>query len=108
MLNKQFILDTLGSSSFERLLTLESIKSSIFIYIKPFVASIGTMLNMVVFLLSIAIYTKTKKKNHKPAFLYIGVLAFFDMVMGATSITDFENDATHNILVKLNCRPYFK
>ena len=108
MLNKQFILNTLGSSSFERLLTLESIKSSIFVYIKPFVTSIGSMLDMVVFLLSIAIHTKNKKKNHKPAFLYIGLLAFFDMVMGATTITDFENDATHNILVKLNCRPYFK
>ena len=48
----------------------------------PLLAIMSCITNMLVCVLCANIYTKTKKKNHKPAFVFIGVLSLFDMLVG--------------------------
>jgi hypothetical protein len=83
LLNNDFISNTLENGYFEWLRNFKSVRSSLITYYQPPAAYIGTFLNSVVFVLCILIYFKTKRKKHKPAFLFIGVLAFFDMAIGA-------------------------
>lgn len=85
-LNSQFVFDTIGISTVEWLRSIDSVRGSILTYLQPGVASITGFLNLLVFVLCIVIYLKTKKKSHKPAFIYIGFLAFFDMLLGMAGV----------------------
>jgi len=58
------------------------INNAILSDVAPWMGTIAVVTNHIVVLLSIAIYMKTKKKNHKPAFVFIGFLAFIDIVIG--------------------------
>eukprot|EP00092_Neocalanus_flemingeri_P003706 GFUD01003982.1.p1 GENE.GFUD01003982.1~~GFUD01003982.1.p1 ORF type:complete len:454 (+),score=45.61 GFUD01003982.1:460-1821(+) len=81
-ITNEFLFTSVGHQSAERLLHLKSAKSFIGTFIIPWVAVITIITNMVVSILSAIIYLKTKKKNHKPAFVFIGFLALFDMFEG--------------------------
>ena len=81
-LNKDLIIKTLSNGTLEKLRTFRTLRLGSNCYLQPPAGLITLVLNFVVFLLCFVIYSKTKKKNHKPAFLYIGFLAFFDMVIG--------------------------
>merc|ERR1719312_2468381 len=84
LLNEEFIIETLshGGVTIERLNTFGWLRAGSLRYIQPPGGIITLVLNFVVFILCFVIYSNTKKKNHKPAFLYIGFLAFFDMIIG--------------------------
>ena len=82
LLNSQFITATLGSTSVQWLTNFKSLQIFLLTFYFPVVTSITFLLNFLVFILCIVIYLKTKKINHKTAFLCIGILAFFDMLMG--------------------------
>ena len=79
-LNNQFIFDNLGNEKLQRLINMRTV-DNIFHYIVPWIASISCITNMLVCVLCAVIYTTTKKKNHKPAFVFIGALSFFDMLV---------------------------
>ena len=79
-LNNQFIFDNLGNEKLQQLRNMGTV-DNIFPYILPWIAVISCITNMLVCVLCAIIYTTTKKKNHKPAFVFIGVLSFFDMLV---------------------------
>jgi DMSO reductase anchor subunit len=81
-LNNDFIFGAAGNTSVEQLLNLRNIQNFYVTYLMPWIGSITFITNMVVAVLCAIIYSKTKKKNHKPAFVFIGVLSFFDMLVG--------------------------
>ena len=81
-LNQQFIFGAVGNASVQHLLNLRNIQNYFVIYLMPWIGSITFVTNMVVAVLCAIIYSKTKKKNHKPAFVFIGVLSLFDMLVG--------------------------
>ena len=93
-MNNEFLFEIIGNKSVQRLLHLKSVQSSILTFVIPWVAIITVITNMLVFVLCAVIYSKTKKKNHKPAFVFIGVLSFFDMLIGGyvveSEICDFD------------------
>jgi hypothetical protein len=70
------------SDPVERLLNLRAVQSFTGTFILPWLGSITVIINLVVLVLSGVIYSKTKKINHKPAFLFIGMLSLFDMLVG--------------------------
>ena len=70
-LNNQFIFDNLGYDRVQRMIRVQ-IVTDVFRYIIPWVAIISCITNMLVSVLCVIIYTTTKKKNHKPAFVFIG------------------------------------
>ena len=80
-LNNQFIFDNLGYDRVHRTIRMQ-IVTDVFRYIIPLVAIMSCITNMLVCVLCANIYTRTKKKNHKPAFVFIGVLSLFDMLVG--------------------------
>ena len=81
-LNNQLIMESLGYKSALQLTKLRDFQNFFGAYIMPWVASIILVTNMLVSILSAIIYSKTKKRNHKPAFVFIGFLSFFDMLVG--------------------------
>ena len=81
-LNNQFLFSSVGNESAETLLNLITSNTVIETFIRPWMAFLTIITNMVVSVLSAIIYLKTKKKNHKPAFVFIGFLALFDMLEG--------------------------
>ena len=81
-LNDEFIFAAAGDASVQQLLNLRNVQTFYVTYLMPWIGSITCLTNMVVAVLCAIIYSKTKKKNHKPAFVFIGVLSFFDMLIG--------------------------
>ena len=81
-LTDEFIFAAAGNTSVEHLLNLRNVQNFYLTYLMPWIGSIIFITNMVVAVLCAIIYSKTKKKNHKPAFVFIGVLSFFDMLVG--------------------------
>ena len=81
-LNNEFIFAAAGNTSVEQLLNLRNVQDFYVTYLMPWIGSITFITNMSVFFLCAIIYSKTKKKNLKPAFVFIGVLSFFDMLVG--------------------------
>ena len=81
-LNNDFIFAAAENTSVEHLLNLRNIQNFYVTYLIPWIGAITFITNMVVAVLCATIYSKTKKKNHKPAFVFIGVLSFFDMLVG--------------------------
>ena len=88
LLDTEFII-LQAKSEVKWLKKLQYGRDIIFNFVHPWVSCVSFSLNFLVFLLCIIIYFKTKKKAHKPAFLYIGVLAMFDMIIGYFNIVDF-------------------
>ena len=81
-INKQFITEVLGHSVLDTFLTISYVSEKLLKYPLPFLATIVIVINLVVCSLCLAIYTKTRKQNHKPPFVFIGFLAFMDLLIG--------------------------
>ena len=81
-INKDFLQESVGQDSLFQVHMIIEINNAILSYVAPWLGTITVVTNHIVVLLSIAIYMKTKKKNHKPAFVFIGFLAFIDIVIG--------------------------
>jgi tellurite resistance protein TehA-like permease len=82
ILNNQFIIETVGIATVEQHIRFRSALYFVGKYIMPFAGIVIFITNMVVSILSAIIYAKTKKKNHKPAFVFIGILSCYDMLVG--------------------------
>ena len=81
-IDQEYIAMVVGDDNLQAYLHLVDISDAILFYVIPWVATIVTMANMLVALLCSIIYLKTKKKNHKPAFVFIGFLALIDVIFG--------------------------
>ena len=81
-INKDYIGKVIGNETFEMFITVSNVQATILTYILPWLATITVVTNIVVCVLCLGIYTKTKKKNHKPAFVFIGFLALIDFLLG--------------------------
>ena len=81
-LTSQYLMRIVGNRSAQWLLNINSAEQFTLAYIQPWLGLIAAMPNIVVLILCIIIYVKTSKKNHKPAFAYIGVLSLFGTITG--------------------------
>jgi len=64
----------------------QRVKNVFVFYAYPPMAYLSFSFNILVFILCIIIYLRTKSKSHKPAFLFIGSLAFVDSIHGFCSV----------------------
>ena len=81
-ISKDFIRETIGEESLFQLYMMLKINSFIQKYVIPVMGPLVCVTNLIVVALSIIIYIKTKKKNHNPAFVFIGFLAAIDAEIG--------------------------
>ena len=81
-ISKNYIQKTISNVYMSRLLTLFKINDAILWYVLPWMGSIASVANVIVLFFCMVIYMKTKKKNHKPAFVFIGFLASMDSLLG--------------------------
>ena len=81
-ISKKYIEKTIGNVYMLRLQTLFKINDAILWYVLPWMGTIASVANVIVLLFCMVIYLKTKKKNHKPAFVFIGFLAVVDHALG--------------------------
>ena len=81
-ITKNYIEQVICQDSLSQLLSIVSINDTIEMYLVPWIAAITWVSNMMVAILCAIIYLKTKKKSHKPAFVYIGFVAIIDMQLG--------------------------
>ena len=81
-IDRAYVAKVVGNQRLEKYLTIVDISDSIFFYLIPWVATITIITNMLVTILCAIIYLKTKKKNHKPAFVFIGFVALMDVILG--------------------------
>ena len=85
-LTKNFIEKTVGKVTLKFYLDVRDIKENVLTYIVPWLAIIAVIMNLIVFILCLIIYWKTKKVNHKPAFVFIGFLAIMDVLNGLVHV----------------------
>ena len=78
----QYIDDIVGEDALNHFLRIITMNKFVLWNIIPWLSTIIVMTNMVVALLSATIYIKTKRENHKPAFVFIGTLALADVFLG--------------------------
>ena len=81
-ISKLYIEKVLGNETLNQFLTVSIVNAAILTYLEPWIATITMVTNLVVCLLCLGIYLKTKKRNHKPAFFFIGFLALIDFLLG--------------------------
>merc|ERR1719312_1481291 len=79
-LTKQFSQNVIGIENIEWLLNLVSIQKWALTYWVPWACLVAGVLNTMVFILCMIIYMKTKRTNHKPAFVFIAFIAMWDGV----------------------------
>ena len=80
-IDKAYIANVVGDDNLQAYLNLAEISDAILFYVIPWVATIAVVANILVALPCGIIYLKTKKKNHKPAFVFIGFLALIDVIL---------------------------
>ena len=76
-----YIANVVGNDNLKEYLNQVEISDAILFYVIPWVATIAVVANILVALPCGIIYLKTKKKNHKPAFVFIGFLALIDVIL---------------------------
>ena len=81
-ISKDFIRETIGHDFLSNLLLIIRMNDSILNYVIPWMGTIVYVTNLIVMFFCIVIYLKTKRKNHKPAFVFIGFLAAIDSILG--------------------------
>ena len=81
-IDMDYITMVVGKENMRAYLHLVDISDAILFYVIPWVATIAAVANMLVALLCATIYLKTKKKNHKPVFVFIGFLALIGVILG--------------------------
>ena len=77
-ITKEYLRKVLGNETLDQFLTVSSFNTAIL----PWIATIVVVTNLLVCFLCLGIYLKTKRRNHKPAFVFIGFLALIDVVIG--------------------------
>ena len=80
-ISKDFVRETVGDESLLQVFMIMEISNSIQNYVIPLMGPVASVSNLIVVFLCIVIYIKTQKKNHKPAFVFIGFLAAIDAVI---------------------------
>ena len=81
-ISKVYIEQVLGNETFDQFQTVSDVNAAIVTYVVPWIASITVIINLAVCLLCLGIYLKTERRNHKPAFVFIGFLALIDTLLG--------------------------
>jgi hypothetical protein len=81
-ISREYIENTLGNESLLQTLTTLEVHDAILYYVIPWLGAITGLSNFIVVFFCLVIYLKTKRKNHKPAFVFIGFLASIDSIMG--------------------------
>jgi len=81
-LTGRFLINIVGNDSAKWLLNLDSAETYVLAYWVITFSFLAAMLNTIVLILCVIIYLKTSKTNHKPAFVFIGLLSFFDAFLG--------------------------
>ena len=81
-ITKEYLRKVLGNQTLDQFLTVSSFNTAIVKYFLPWIAAIVVVTNLLVCFLCLGIYLKTKRRNHKPAFVFIGFLALIDVVIG--------------------------
>ena len=81
-ISREFIENTLGNDSLLQTLATLEVNDAIVYYVIPWLGTLTALLNFVVVFFCVVIYLKTKRKNHKPAFVFIGFLASMDSLLG--------------------------
>ena len=81
-ITEEYIEEVIGLYGMSQLRVTININNSIKKYLVPWVATITVGTNLMVAILCAMIYLKTKRKSHKPAFVFIGFLAILDVLLG--------------------------
>ena len=81
-ISRKFIKSTLGDDSLLETLTILEVHDAILYYVLPWLGTITALSNFVVAFFCVVIYLKTKRKNHKPAFVFIEILESIDSILG--------------------------
>ena len=81
-ITKQYLTDVIEEDLMSRFLNIVSINAVIQKNIIPWVATLTVVTNIPVCLMCCGIYLKTKRRNHKPAFVFIFFLNFVDVLLG--------------------------
>ena len=81
-LSQKYIQNVLGENTLDTFLNVYNANAAIVSYILPWISTFTVMTNMLVSCLCIGIYWKTKRQGHKPAFVFIGFLGLFDVLLG--------------------------
>ena len=81
-ISKGYIEKTIGNYSLMRILQILEVNNASLHYVIPWLGIIIVLSNFLVVFFCAVIYLKTKRKNHKPAFVFIGFLAIIDIILG--------------------------
>ena len=81
-ISREYIENTLGNDSLLQTLKILEVNDAILYYVIPWMGTITVLSNFTVIFFCVVIYLKTKRKNHKPAFVFIGFLASIDSIVG--------------------------
>ena len=81
-IDAEYINMVVGKENLKTYLHLVDISDAILLYVIPWVATIAAVADMMVALLCAIIYLKTMKKNYKPVFVFIGLLALIGVILG--------------------------
>jgi hypothetical protein len=81
-ISKEYIQKAIGNDSLLQILRIIEMNDALLNYVIPWLGTITILSNFTVIFLCVVIYLKTKRKNHKPAFVFIGFLASIDSLVG--------------------------
>ena len=81
-ITNEFLKEVFGDDEMSRFVMIVNISTLVQEYVIPWMAIITVITNIVVCLICCGIYTKTKRRNHKPAFLFILFLNLVDVLHG--------------------------
>ena len=81
-ISREYIENALGNDSLLQTLKIIEVNDAILYYVIPWLGTLTALSNCVVALFCVVIYLKAKRKNHKPAFVFIGFLASIDSILG--------------------------
>jgi len=90
-LTNDFIIDFVGDISFRLAKDMRSAKFFTLSYIHPLLFGLIMFINLFVFVFCILIYRQTKRVNNKPAFIFIGAMAFIDLVLASSTVIQSVN-----------------
>ena len=81
-MDTEIIKDMVGEEEFESFKTVSYVNDVLYIYLMPVLSILVMIINLVVFLLCLGIYSRIRRKTNKPAFVFIGWLALMDTIIG--------------------------
>lgn len=82
VITHELIIDLIGNDSTQYRTQFRHYQNMFASYILPFLGGLIFITNMVVGLFSMLIYIQSARRRHKPAFAFISVLCFWDLLIG--------------------------